>query len=95
MPSQSCAAGQVLLLPLEPAQVILFHISQIPTVAPIISQRALEEWGTKTGERRKSKTGCAHGFHVCGKLREPDKSETRKGSPRWTTDCSTARTIVY
>lgn len=37
------------------------------------------------GETRKLKTGCAHGFNACGKQQGPDKSETRKGSHRWTT----------
>lgn len=67
----------------------------VPFVASSISQWASEEWGTKMGERRKSKTGRTHGFNVCGKLQGPDESETRKGSHSWTTDYSPAKAIVY
>lgn len=86
MPSQSCSAGLVLLLLVGQAQVIPFHNSPIPTVAPIISQWASEEWGTRMQERGKLKTGCAPGLNVCGKLQGPDKSETRKGTPGWTVE---------
>lgn len=38
-------------------------------------------------ERGKSKTGCAHGFHVCGKQQEAEKSEIREEPMDGVLDC--------
>lgn len=38
-------------------------------------------------ERGKSKTGCARGFHVCGKQQEAEKSEIREEAMAGVLDC--------